>query len=180
MGCRAVFVASALMWVTLPFLPLGCGPSEEFDSPHPYRSSVVGASGGDSGADLASVSSAEDQPQRGRDPEYGQMLYGNTCLACHGTRGQGMPNQGVNLRASKFIAACSDEQLVDFLRKGREPRDPASLVGRLMPPRGGNGSLDDTGLGDIVAFLRQLQDQAKQEGETGQPSDADARQAAAR
>jgi len=108
------------------------------------------------------------------------MLYGNTCLTCHGTRGQGMPNQGVNLRISKFIAACSDEQLLSFLKTGREAKDPTSLVGRLMPPRGGNGSLDDTGLGDIVAFLRQLQDQAKQEGETEQPVEADARQAVAR
>ena len=102
-------------------------------------------------------------------------------------QGQGMPNQGVNLRISKFIAACSNEQLVTFLKKGREPKDPASVVGRLMPPRGGNRNLDDTELGDIVAFLRQLQAQAKEAGETEPPPDApaaaaavDARQAAAR
>ena len=179
MRCRTVRMWGVLIAVSPFFLPLGCGPSGEQDSPHPPKASV-GTSAGSSAGAFASGEAADGEPQRGRDPEYGQMLYGNTCLTCHGTRGQGMPNQGVNLRISKFIAACSDEQLVSFLKTGREAKDPTSLVGRLMPPRGGNGSLDDTGLGDIVAFLRQLQDQAKQEGETEQPVEVDARQAVAR
>ena len=178
MRCRPTFL-QLLSRIVLgaPLLLLGCD-----GNPHPPKSSVASgtppaasASGEDSSAASASDS---ETPQRGRDPEYGQMLYGNTCLACHGTRGQGMPNQGVNLRISKFIAQSTDDQLLSFLRKGREPKDPTTLVGRLMPPRGGNGSLDDTGLGDIVAYLRQLQAEAKENGETEPPPDA--RQAAAR
>ena len=169
MPCRRLFFASGLIVITPLVLALGCGPTGDDRDPHPAKSSVA--------SDPAWVAggSEEQEVQRGHDPEYGQMLYGNTCLACHGTRGQGMPNQGVNLRTSKFIAACSNDQLITFLKKGREPKDPASLVGRLMPPRGGSASLDDTGLGDIVALLRQFQDQARQEGETELPAAASAR-----
>jgi hypothetical protein len=74
-----------------------------------------------------------------------------------------MPRQGVDLRASKFVAEHSDEQLVAFLRQGRTPADPTSLVGMLMPPRGGNRTLDDPALADIVAFLREVQAEARQE-----------------
>ena len=168
MRCRPMFLLLPVVVI------LGCD-----GSPHPSKSSVASRTSPASTPDFSATSASEEEgPQRGRDPEYGQMLYGNTCLACHGTRGQGMPNQGVNLRISKFIAQSTDDQLLSFLRKGREPKDPTTLVGRLMPPRGGNGSLDDTGLGDIVAYLRQLQAEAKENGETEPPPDA--RQAAAR
>ena len=33
----------------------------------------------------------------------------------------------------------------------------------LMPPRGGNRTLDDAALEDVVAFLRELQGEARQE-----------------
>ena len=168
MRCRPMFLLLPVVVI------LGCD-----GSPHPSKSSVASRTSPASTPDFSATSASEEEgPQRGRDPEYGQMLYGNTCLACHGNRGQGMPNQGVNLRTSKFIGQCTDEQLLSFLKKGREPNDPATLVGRLMPPSGGNGSLDETSLGDIVAYLRQLQVQAKEDGETETPPGAG--QAAAR
>jgi mono/diheme cytochrome c family protein len=94
---------------------------------------------------------------------FGQLLYSSNCTACHGSRGHGMPRQGANLRESRFIAEQSDEALVAFLKQGRTPADPRSLMGMLMPPRGGNRTLDNAALGDIVAFLRELQDEAKHE-----------------
>src|SRR4051812_19316546 len=39
------------------------------------------------------------------NPSKGQVLFAQTCTPCHGLRGQGMPHQGANLRASKFVAA---------------------------------------------------------------------------
>src|SRR5437763_1758440 len=112
MRCRPMFPFSLAVLAAPLFFVLGCD-----GSPHPHKSSVAsgaagpaGASaaagpGGASGADFSAAATSEEElPQRGRNPEYGQMLYGNTCLACHGTRGQGMPNQGVDLRTSKFIA----------------------------------------------------------------------------
>ena len=74
-----------------------------------------------------------------------------------------MPRQGANLRASKFIAEHTDEQLVAFLRQGRTPADPTSIMGMLMPPRGGNQTLDDPALAEIVAFLREVQAEARQD-----------------
>jgi mono/diheme cytochrome c family protein len=84
---RRLFFASGLIVVTPLVLVLGCGPTGDDRDPHPAKSSVA--------SDPAWVAGGSEEPevQRGRDPEYGQMLYGNTCLACHGPRGQGMPNQ---------------------------------------------------------------------------------------
>jgi cytochrome c5 len=91
------------------------------------------------------------------DPENGKWLFNQTCTSCHGSQAQGLPHQGVDLRVSKFVSALSDTQLVEFLKTGRQPKDPKSQRGLLMPPRGGNTSLIDPELHDIVAFLREVQ-----------------------
>jgi hypothetical protein len=36
-------------------------------------------------------------------------------------------------------------------------------MGMLMPPRGGNRTLDDPALADVIAFLREIQEEARQE-----------------
>ena len=105
----------------------------------------------------------EADTHRSNDPEFGQLLYSSNCTACHGQRGHGMPRQGANLRESKFIAEQDDASLIAFLRQGRTPADPTSLMGLLMPARGGNRSLDDAALSDVVAFLREIQNEARQE-----------------
>jgi disulfide bond formation protein DsbB len=104
-------------------------------------------------ADAALASAADDSG----DFTKGQVLYLQTCTACHGQRGQGMPHQGVNLRVSKFIATLSDRSLAAFIKQGRTAMDPKNSTGLLMPPRGGNPALDDDSLEHIVAFLRQIQ-----------------------
>jgi cytochrome c5 len=93
----------------------------------------------------------------------GKKLYKESCTICHGANGQGLPHQGADLRLSKFVAGESDNALVSFLRKGREANDPKTVQGLVMPPRGGNPSLDDTALSDIVLFLRQMQSAAHAE-----------------
>jgi disulfide bond formation protein DsbB len=93
----------------------------------------------------------------GADAGKGQVLYAQSCTTCHGQNLQGMPHQGVSLRDSKFIASTNDRKLVAFLKFGRKPTDAGNTTGLLMPPRGGNPSLDDDGLGHIVAFMRQIQ-----------------------
>jgi disulfide bond formation protein DsbB len=121
-------------------LSAGCGPSES------------------SGGGGAAVSAAT---HRASDARYGELLYAGSCKSCHGARGQGMPHQGVDLRGSTFIAARDDQQLIAFIKKGRLPGDPESVQGLIMPPRGGNPALDDTSLAHIVAFLRQIQQEAQ-------------------
>jgi hypothetical protein len=99
-----------------------------------------------------------------------------TCTSCHGQQAQGLPHMGVNLRESKFVASTNDRKLVAFLKSGRKPTDAKNITGLLMPPRGGNVSLDEDSLADIVAFLRQVQkehaDQAQREnaGKDAPPS----------
>jgi disulfide bond formation protein DsbB len=91
------------------------------------------------------------------DSGKGQVLYAQSCTTCHGQNLQGMPHQGVNLRASKFVEKTNDRNLVAFLKMGRKPADPGNTTGLLMPPRGGNPTLDDDALGHIVAYIRQVQ-----------------------
>jgi len=131
-------------------------PDRSGAMPHARRDGVASA------AQLQSSRSAKGSGD-GDGAAFGQMLYSSNCTACHGSRGHGMPRQGANLRESKFIAERGDEELVAFLKQGRTPADPRSLMGMLMPPRGGNRTLDNAALADIVAFLRELQSEAKQE-----------------
>ncbi len=91
------------------------------------------------------------------DPERGRTVYSASCVTCHGQRGQGMPNQGLPLRDSKFIAEQSDEALLEYLKVGRAVDAPDTKTGLLMPARGGNAAVDDEQLRDVVAFLRVLQ-----------------------
>jgi mono/diheme cytochrome c family protein len=91
------------------------------------------------------------------DPEVGEMLFELTCATCHGQDGRGLPHQGVDLRTSLFIAKRTDAELLNFLKVGRQPRDPDSVRGLYMPPRGGNFALEDDRLADIVAHLRVMQ-----------------------
>ena len=95
------------------------------------------------------------------DPDNGRSLFAQTCTSCHGAQAQGLPHQGVDLRSSKFIAKHDDARLVQFLKTGRQPKDPESVRGLLMPPLGGNPSLVEVELTDIVAFLRVVQKEAK-------------------
>jgi mono/diheme cytochrome c family protein len=106
---------------------------------------------------------ATDRAEAGGNAALGQVVYASNCTSCHGSRGHGLPRQGANLRTSKFIAGRSDAQLLAFLREGRRAGDPASVMGLMMPARGGNRALDDGALSDIVAFLRSVQDEERQE-----------------
>lgn len=49
-----------------------------------------------------------------------------------------------------------DGAVLQFLLEGRLADHPDNTTGVAMPPKGGNPSLDDQALLDIVAFLRTL------------------------
>ena len=93
----------------------------------------------------------------------GQRKYQQTCAACHGVDGQGQPHQGANLNASRFVRESSDEALVAFVKAGRAVGDPKSVLGLSMPPLGGNPTLEEEQLRDIVAYLRTLESAARAE-----------------
>jgi disulfide bond formation protein DsbB len=102
---------------------------------------------------------ASDDPADGADEPlaYAKQLFAQNCSACHGSSAQGLPRQGANLRTSTFLAQHTDEEMLAFLKSGRQPSDPQSLLKLPMPPRGGNPSLTDDRLLDIVQYLRLLQ-----------------------
>jgi disulfide bond formation protein DsbB len=147
--CDAGMRRFVLMRIAPPMLLLaGCGWSDS-------RSDEIADDSANAAVTAATVRSPSQDPQRGR------LLYMASCSSCHGQRGQGMPHSGANLRISAFVARQSDQQLVAFLKRGRAPGDPESVQGLIMPPRGGNPALDDAALETIVAFLRQLQQEAQ-------------------
>ena len=62
-----------------------------------------------------------------------------------------------DMATSEFITSQSDAELVAFIKAGRLPADPLNTTGIAMPPSGGNPSLTDDDLANIVAYIRTLQ-----------------------
>jgi disulfide bond formation protein DsbB len=91
------------------------------------------------------------------DPTAGKELFAGTCAACHGSAGEGIPNLGKDLTASEFVTGKVDQELVDFIKIGRDPGDPLNTTGIGMPPKGGNPALDDEDLQNIISYLRTIQ-----------------------
>ncbi|QOV91028.1 c-type cytochrome [Humisphaera borealis] len=119
-----------------------------------------------SGCDKA-VGATQDTPKPAvkvslgsSDAADGQKWFNQACAACHGFNGQGMPRQGPTLRTSQFVFEHADDELVDFIKAGRAATDPKSLMKLQMPPKGTNPGLTDGQLKQIVAFIRQLQQEA--------------------
>jgi disulfide bond formation protein DsbB len=113
---------------------------------------------------IFSDSGSGGAPALAADPAraaHGQTLFAQSCATCHGIAAQGLPHQGADLRHSRFVSQRSDKGLIEFLRAGRTPSDPESVMRLPMPPRGGNPNLSDQNLVDIVAYLRTVQQQAK-------------------
>ena len=92
------------------------------------------------------------------DPvERGQILYRESCQTCHAPDGTGVPGLGNSMVDNEFIQSHTDEELITLIKVGRPASDPENLTGVDMLPYGGNPSLSDQDLQDIVAYLRTLQ-----------------------
>ncbi|MCL4300419.1 MAG: cytochrome c [Anaerolineae bacterium] len=104
------------------------------------------------------VQAAESQATVG-DSAAGQKLFAGTCSACHGPAGEGLPGLGKDMTTSEFIAGKSDEELVAFLKVGRDPSDPLNTTGVAMPPKGGNPALSDEDLYHLIAYIRTIHKQ---------------------
>lgn len=86
----------------------------------------------------------------------GEEIFNSTCIACHGIGGVGVEGLGKALTTSTFVAELTDDELVEFLIVGRADTDPLNTTGMPMPARGGNASLTDADLRDVVAYLRTI------------------------
>lgn len=127
---------------------------------------VVAACGG--GAASAPAKPAAAQPAaaasggaavaaKAGDASKGKEVFLQSCVACHGPEGKGMPGLGKDMTTSTFIKGQNDSQLLDFIKKGRPASDPANTTRVDMPPKGGNPALTDQQLSDIIAFIRTIQ-----------------------
>ena len=143
-----VLVSAVLAWVTLPPARRGLAAAESagITAAEPVVETVPEAA---PEAIPAQVSSG--------DPVAGQALYTATCAACHGPAGEGIEGLGKDMTRSEFITGLSDDELVEFIKIGRDPSDPLNTTGVAMPPKGGNPALSDEGLDDITAYLRSIQ-----------------------
>lgn len=90
------------------------------------------------------------------DAAKGKIAYAATCSACHGADAKGVPSLGKDMTTSAFIKGLTDDQMLDFVKKGRPASDPANTTKVDMPPKGGNPALTDQDLYDIIAFIRTL------------------------
>jgi len=115
-------------------------------------------------AEATPAVASEPQPiipaERRIDAANGRSLFMRVCASCHGPSGQGLPGSGLSLPTSEFVAAKSDEELVGFLKVGRQPWDPDSKTRVQMPPRGGDPRVTDDDLRDVVAYVRELHERA--------------------
>ena len=91
------------------------------------------------------------------DSANGEVIYASTCVTCHASAGEGVTGLGLPLVSSEFVQSMTDAQLVAFIMTGRDAAHPENITGVAMPPKGGNPSLSDQDLADVVAFLRTLQ-----------------------
>ena len=90
------------------------------------------------------------------DAAHGEELFASTCSACHGPGGVGIEGLGKDMTNSPFIADQTDADLITFIKLGRSTSDPLNTTGIDMPPKGGNPSLGEDDLNDIVTYIRTI------------------------
>lgn len=88
--------------------------------------------------------------------QQGQIIYSRLCATCHGKDANGLPRLGKGLHDNEFTKSQSDAELVEFLKNGRPATHPLNTTGVDMPPKGGDLSITDEDLQNVVAFLRTL------------------------
>jgi len=111
-------------------------------------------------SDVSSDTTAPPPSGGGEDvggAAQGQELFKSTCAACHGQNAEGIDGLGTDMNNNEFIQSQSNAELIVFIAVGRSTTDPGNTTGVAMPPKGGNSSLTDTDLADIVDYLRTLQ-----------------------
>lgn len=87
----------------------------------------------------------------------GAAIYASTCATCHGTDGLGVPGLGPALANNAFVQSKTDAELIAFINEGRDASHPDNTTGVAMPPKGGNPSLTDEDIADVVVHLRTWQ-----------------------
>lgn len=127
------------------------------------------ACGGDDKKEEAAPAQQQEQPTAAPqaaapaapvgDAANGGKVFATACVACHGPEGKGVQGLGKDLTTSEWVAQQSDEQLVEFIKVGRDAGDALNTTGVAMPPKGGNPAMSEQEIADIVAFVRSIHQQ---------------------
>ena len=80
-------------------------------------------------------------------------VFSAQCVACHGADAKGVEGLGLDLTASELVANSSTAELVEFLKVGRMPTDPASVTGIPMP---GFAWMQPADLNAVASYLKGL------------------------
>lgn len=93
------------------------------------------------------------------DPNKGQQVYNQNCTACHGASLSGGVGPKLNPLAKisgvPQYSKITDPQVVQYLIQTVTNGKPASDGYPDMPAKGGNNSLSDQDVKDVVAFIIQ-------------------------
>ena len=95
-------------------------------------------------------------PPANQAAQQGKGIFDRICATCHGKDANGLPKLGKGLRNNEFTKSQSDQELVDFLKIGRPATHPLNTTGVDMPPKGGDPTISEADLVNVVAFLRTL------------------------
>lgn len=124
---------------------------------------VLSACGGDDKKEEAAVPTAQPIAQQAAAPAApvgnaanGAKVFSTACVACHGPEAKGVTGLGKDLTTSEWTQQQTDEQLVEFIKRGRDAGDPLNTTGIAMPPKGGNPAMSEQEIADIVAFMRSI------------------------
>lgn len=138
-----LFYAMMMVALFLGFGLIACGGSESSTQP---------------AEEAAPAAPVEEEAEAvAGDPVLGQELYIKSCVACHGAAGEGVQGLGKDMTSSEFIQGKTDEELIEFIKVGRDPSDPLNTTGVAMPSKGGDPTLTDEKMLHIVAFMRSIQ-----------------------
>lgn len=85
----------------------------------------------------------------GGDPVRGEVVYTQTCVACHGANGRGTIPGAPNLRKKGGALTKPHAALTHHVENGySSPSSPIS-----MPPKGGNPGLSVQDIKDVHAYM---------------------------
>lgn len=147
--------------VAMPARGLGRLPDEQIWNVVSYLRSLQGVEA--PGADETRVAASEEAPEvdaeavlRAASAGIGRDQFRASCAACHGQRGEGVDGVGLPLAGSAFVNSSTDQELTAMIKSGRPIWHADNQTGLDMPPKGGNPSLSDAQIEDIVKYIREL------------------------
>jgi cytochrome c5 len=86
----------------------------------------------------------------------GKAWFALTCVTCHGPTGEGLNNLAPSLKESEFLKTADPIAINLLIRRGRAINDPLNKSGKPMPARGGDPTITDEKVADLVAFVMSM------------------------